>query len=325
MILVANAAALAALWPRGEDQLVIYSMMGPARALTAAFTARTGIPVTYINLEGGPMQARLYAEGDHPRWTVAWFTGEAPMAALDATGLLARHAPDDPEWPDAPFTDLARSLLPADRAWLPTRIGLGAAFVAAAGAPAPGRSWQDAFLQARAPGLLSPVSSGGAYPVLATILAVATGSGRSLLLGSRSRLRIFPSSSLLFEALRSGDVSFAILPSETAFNLRRRDRRLSVTLPVPNTVLPDVIGVSPHASPTDRKLAAQFIRFVLSAPGQALLGRDTAAALGWPPVTNAVPNPTLPTLPVDLVHLPAGLWGARQDEEIGWFEREVVR
>lgn len=299
-------------------------MMGPAHALVRAFSLRTGIPITYINLDGGPMQARLYAEGDRPRWTVAWFTGDAPMAALDEAGLLARHTQGDPDWPDAPFTSLARSLLPDDGAWLPTRIGLGVAFVSGAGTPAPNTGWQAVLSGTRTLGLLSPASSGGAYPVVATLLALPGVSGRKALLAARPHLRVLPSSPSLYGALRSGDVTVALLPSETAFNLRRRDRRLAVTLPASDTVLPDVIGVSHDALPAARATAARFIRFVLSPEGQALLGRDTAAAMGWPPVTDAAPPAGLPALPAGLVHLPAALWGTRQNEELSWFEREIA-
>lgn len=299
-------------------------MMGPAHALVHAFSARTGILVTYINLDGGPMQARLYAEGDRPRWTIAWFTGDAPMAALDAAGLLARHGSGDPDWPDARFTGLARSLLPRDGAWLPTRIGLGAALVSGVGAPPPRGDWQTILGGTQTLGMLSPTSSGGAYPVIATILALRSMSGRDALLAARPRLRVMASSPYLFRALRSGDVAIGLLPSETAFGIRKRDGRFAVTLPAPDSVLPDTIGVSRDADPIARAAAGRFIRFVLSPEGQTLLGRDTAAAMGWPPIDGVAPPAGLPALPGDLVRLPAAAWGARQNDEIGWFVREIA-
>ena len=299
-------------------------MMGPAQDLVHAFSARTGIPVTYVNLDGGSMQARLYAEGERPRWTIAWFTGDAPMAALDAAGLLARHAADDPDWPDARFTVLARSLLPCDRAWLPTRIGLGAAVVSGAGPPPPPGDWQAILGSMQTLGMLSPATSGGAYPVIATILALRDLSGRDALLAARPRLRVMASSPYLFRALRNGEVALALLPSETAFGIRKRDGRLAVTLPVPDTVLPDTIGVSRDADPVARRAAGRFIRFVLSPEGQALLGHGTAAAMGWPPVDGVAPPAGLPPLPGDPVRLPAADWGARQNDEIGWFVRDVA-
>jgi hypothetical protein len=92
-------AAVAALWPAGGDSLVIYSSMGPPGLLIPRFEAETGIRVTYINMGGGPLQARIYAEGARSRWTVAWFVGDGGAGPGGAAGAAsaARRRPAGPD------------------------------------------------------------------------------------------------------------------------------------------------------------------------------------------------------------------------------------
>lgn len=331
---VAVVAAIAVLWPAGgADRLVIYSAMGPSGAMIPAFEAETGLHVTYINMGGGPLQARIYAEGARPRWTVAWFVGDAAMAALDRADLLARHAPDgtdplDAEWPDPDWTSEARALLPPDGAYLPTGLILAGVFVTRHTAPAPSTSWPALPKVAGGVGLVSPVASGTAYPVLSATMEAAGGieAGHALLRALRSQgLGVFAANPLLVAQLRSGDVMLGVLPSEAAYALAERDPGFRVTVPRPAGLVPAVIGVSARAPPTARAAAARFIRFLLTAEGQRLVRQSTAEGFAWPPVAGAPVPPGLPRLAdLALVHPDAEAWGARQGEEIGWFRREIA-
>lgn len=328
---VAAAAAVAALWPADRsDGLVIYSAMGPPGAMIPAFEAETGVPVTYINMGGGPLQARIYAEGARPRWTVAWFVGDAAMAALDRAGLLARHPPDgqDADWPDADWTPEARALLPRNGAYLPTGLILAGVFVTRRTARAPPADWAALPQVAGGVGLVSPVASGTAYPVLSAMIEAAGGidAGHDLLRALRDHgLGVFAANPLLIAQVRSGDVALGVLPSEAAYALAERDPGFRVTVPHPAGLMPAVIGVSARASPAARAAAARFIRFLLTPAGQRLVRQSTAEGFAWPPVANAPVPPSLPRLAdLALVHPDADAWGARQGEEIGWFRREIA-
>lgn len=321
-------AATFALWPAGGDELVIYSAMGPAGAMIPAFEAETGLHVTYINMGGGPLQARIYAEGARPRWTIAWLVGDAAMAALDRAGLLALHAPNSPDWPAADWIPEARALLPADGAYLPTGLTLAGVFVTRQAAPAPAPDWAALPEASGGVGLVSPVASGTAFPVLSAMMEAAGGvdAGHALLRALRSRgLSVVPSNPLLIAQLGAGDVALALLPSQAAYVLARRDAGLRVTVPRPAGLMPAVIGVSARASPAAKAAAARFIRFLLTPEGQRLVRLSTAEGYGWPPVVGATVPPDLPQLAdLALVHPDATAWGARQGEQIGWFRREIA-
>ncbi len=330
---VAAAAAVAALWPQGGDGLVIYSAMGPPGAMIPAFEAETGLHVTYVNMGGGPLQARIYAEGARPRWTVAWLVGDAAMAALDRAGLLARHAPDGPDppdadWPDADWTAEARPLLPPDGAYLPTGLILAGVFVTRRTTPAPSAAWSALPQVSGGVGLVSPVASGTAFPVLSATMEAAGGleAGHALLRALRGRgLGVFAANPALVAQLRSGDVALGVLPSEAAYALAERDPGFRVTVPRPAGLVPAVIGVSARASPAARAAAGRFIRFLLTPEGQRLVRQSTAEGFAWPPVADAPVPPGLPSLAdLALVHPDAEAWGARQGEEIGWFRREIA-
>lgn len=319
-------AAVAALWPAGGDSLVIYSAMGPPGSLIPRFEAEAGVRVTYVNMGGGPLQARIYAEGARPRWTVAWFVGDAAMAALDRAGLLARPAPLDGDAPD--WTAAARALLPEDRAWLPTGLTLAGVFLTRAAAAAPSTSWAALPGYAGGVGLVSPVASGTAYPVLSAMMEAAGGAeaGHALLRTLRGTgLGVAATNPLLLGRLAAGDVALAVLPSEAAYTLAGRDPGLRVTVPRPAGLMPEVVAVSAGASPAARALAGRFIRFLVSAEGQRLTLQSTAEGLAWPPVAGvAAPEALPPLAALSLVHPDAAAWGARQGEEIGWFRREIA-
>lgn len=324
MILIAAAiAAVAALWPpNAGETMVIYSAMGPGEPLVSAFEAESGVRVTYINMAGGPLQARIYAEGPRPRWTLAWLVGDASMAALDSAGLLQRDAmPDAIGW-----TPQARALLPANGAYAPTGLTIAGVFLTHGGV-AP-RTWRDLGVGPAGIGLVSPVMSGTAYPVLSALFAATGGSedGHTLLQGiGPDRLGIAATNPLLIAQLRRGDIDLAILPSQAAYTLARREPEFQVTVPHPAGLVPAVIGISAGTSPAMQSMARRFVDFVLTPRGQALILRSTAEGMAWPPI-EGVPTPAgLPALAdLSLVHPDPVFWGARQGEEIGWFRRVIA-
>ena len=296
--------------------------MGPGGAMIPAFEAETGLRVTYINMAGGPLQARIYAEGTRPRWTLAWFVGDASMAALDAAGLLQRQAmPVDIDW-----TPPARALLPADGAYAPTGLTIAGVFLTHGAAPP--AEWSGLAGVTRGVGMVSPVMSGTAYPIMSSIFTAAGGSetGRALLqrLGA-DRLSVAATNPLLIAQLRRGEVGVAILPSQAAYSLAQRDPSFQVAVPRPAGLVPAVIGLSAGASPALQAKARRFVQFLLTPRGQALILRSTAEGVAWPPIEGVPPPPGLPALAdLALVHPDPVLWGARQGQEIGWFRREIA-
>ena len=129
---------------------------------------RRHLRVTYINMAGGPLQARLYAEGKlHPRWTdrlvrrrrlddgARWRPGslQRPVRcrrSMSPTGLRP-----------------ARAMLPADGAYLTDQSDASAGvFLTHGEHPAPRGLGGAGRRVGHGVGLVSPVMSGTAYPVL---------------------------------------------------------------------------------------------------------------------------------------------------------------
>ena len=320
---IAAVASVAALWSRsGAADLVIYSAMGPPGTMIPAFEAESGVRVTYVNMAGGPLQARLYAEGRAPRWTVAWFIGDAAMAALDQSGLLARPLELGP----VPWTQAARTVLPADGAYVPTGLTLAGVFLTR-DEPAP-PDWPGLASVHGGVGLVSPVVSGTAYPVLSAMVAAVGGPapGHALLQKLAAQgLSVMPSNPLLIGQLRRRQIALAILPSQAAYSLTAREPAFRVGVPRPAGLVPAVIAISAGASPAARHNAQRFIAFLLTPAGQRLILQSTAEGFAWPAIDGAAAPAELPNLlTLPLVHPDPVAWGARQGEEIGWFRREIA-
>lgn len=217
---------------------------------------------------------------------------------------------------------------PADGAYLPTSLVLAGVFVTRRTAPAPAPDWSRLPDLAGRVGLVSPVASGTAYPVMSAMIEAAGGvaAGHDLLLALRSRgLGVAASNPLLLGQIHNGDVALGILPSEAAYAMARRETGLRVTVPHPAGLVPAVIGISARAPPAARKAAMRFIRFLLTPEGQRLVRQSTAEGLAWPVIAGAAPPPGLPPLAdLALVHPDPGAWGAREGEEVGWFRREIA-
>ncbi len=330
LLTLACGLALMVLWPSRRNTLVIYSSMGPPGLAIAAFERKAGVPVRYVNMNGNALLARIYAEGRHPAWDVAWFVGDAAAAELDRSGLLRRTGPgfESPAI-DADWTTEARMMLPADGSALPTGLMVAGVFATQRITPAPAPNWTTLRSWPSRIGLVSPALSGTAFPVLSGMMAAAGGvePGHAFLRTlDRSGLFVAPSNPILLRALRVGAVSLAVLPSEAAFAAAARDPGLRVTIPEPAPVEPAVLVVSVRASSTATRDAARFARFLLTPQGQALLQSQPAEGLQWPVTRSVATSTALPVLAGRrLVHPDPAAWGVRQGREVAWFRRTVGR
>ncbi len=326
MLLLACALALWLLWPARRGTLVIYSAMGPPGPVVAEFEHETGLAVRYVNMNGNALLARIYAEGRHPGWDVAWFVGDAAAAELDRSGLLRRTPSGSGSLTaDIDWTSDARKMLPVDGSALPTGLMVAGVFVTRRTTPAPVPDWAALQFRSGTIGLVSPALSGTAFPVLSGMMAAVGGVGpghallRSLL---GTEAFVAPSNPILLRALRAGTVSLAVLPSEAAFAAAARDPALRVTIPEPAPLEPVVLVVSAGAGQAAVQEAVRFARFLLEPRGQALLRAQPAEGLQWPVTRDATVPAGLPALAGRrLIHPDPAVWGAQEANEIVWFRR----
>lgn len=329
IMLALTAAAVWSVWPRNPQGLVLYSAVDYGDEVAKAFTRSTGIPMTVVDLSTGALLARVSAEGNRPKWELAWFDGNEAAAGLDSVHLVAQHTV-----PDLPWTPLGHKLIPADGSYTPTGLTLAGAFTyQPSKLQNPPRSWSDLKKPALhgAIGMNNPAISGPMFPMLAGMLSQAGGwpAGKSYVLDLKANgLHVYPKNANTLEALKTGDIKVAITQSSAAWNVAARDPNLKVVLPKPAFALPSVIVVSAGVPDKMRSEAEQFIRFAMAPSTQRLrMANDEGDSLYWPLTSDSpAPNKLLPSLKgVDVKVLPPDKWGALEAEVNSWFSHAVVR
>lgn len=333
--LIAIAAVLAALigggvyvlWPRTSHGLVLYSALDYGPAVAKAFTEKTGIDVTVVDVSTGALLAKVSAEAHRPAWSLVWFDGDLAAAALDKAGLLATHTV-----PTLPWTALGRSLISGDGSYTPTGLTLADAFTYhPATLPQPPSHWQDLLAPAYrgAVGMNNPAISGPMYPMLAGMLSQAGGwpAGQSYVLALKANgLHVYAKNANTLAALRASDIKLAITQSSAAWYVAAQDPSLKVALPDPAFALPSIIAVAPGLSRAQQAAAQRFIRFVMSPEIQKLrMAQGEGDGYYWPLTNNVQPRKSLPPLAtLSVTRLPAGDWGPRESRVNSWFSKAVL-
>jgi iron(III) transport system substrate-binding protein len=303
--------------------LVLYSAVGYAPQVVGAFMRQTGNPVTIINMSTGALLARVSAEGHRAHWSLVWFDGDAAATALDQSGLLAHHT-----IPALPWTQLGRSLLPADGAYTPTGITLAGVFSVRKSRAAGPLDWNTLLTPAEAGkfGLSNPQLSGPAYMLLANLLQQHGGwpQGQGFLRSlQRNGMRLYPTNPSTELALQTHQIDLAVTQSSAAYSLARRDSAFSVVLPPRPAILPSVVAVAANLPAGQQAEAKAFIRFAMSPKVQTLrMASHSSDAMFWPVTTDTQAPPGLPALD----HLPVTIldpaaWGAREAAIGAWFDR----
>jgi iron(III) transport system substrate-binding protein len=325
-ILFLFAIAAGTIWTfrpeHSSPGLVLYAATGYAPEVARAFTRKTGISVTLINMSTGPLLARVSAEGHRPAWSLVWFDGDAAAAALDHAGLLAKQSIPPLSW-----TASGRALLPADGSYTPTGITLAGVFMLPVGAGLPADPW--GWLQAPDAtghfGLANPQLSGPAYVTLAGMLAQHGGwpQGQGYVDGlQKNGMRLYPVNGSVLQALEAHQISIAVVQSSAAFALANKNHAYRVVIPTPAAILPSVIAIAADQNPARTAQAEAFIRFVMSPEIQKLrMSSSVSDSLYWP-VTEDAPAPShLPPLAgITLLRLDPIDWGRREAEIGTWFD-----
>lgn len=315
------------LWPRAAHGLVLYSALDYGPAVAKAFTKKTGIPVTVVDVSTGALLAKVSAEAHRPAWSLVWFDGDLAAAALDKAGLLAQHAVPTLSW-----TKLGRSLIPSDGSYTPTGLTLAGAFTYHPASLAnPPSHWPDLLSPAYrgSVGMNNPAISGPMYPMLAGMLSQAGGwpKGQAYVLALKANgLHVYPKNANTLAALRSHDIALAITQSSAAWYVAAKDPSLKVKIPDPAFALPSVIAVAPGLSHEQQAAAQRFIRFAMSPAVQKLRMADGEGdGYYWPVTSNVQPRKSLPPLSdLSVARLPANDWGPRESRVNSWFSKAVL-
>ncbi|MCW8306531.1 extracellular solute-binding protein [Acidiphilium sp. PA] len=307
--------------------LTLYSRLDFAQAVGVAFSRQTGIAVRVRRPPPHGLFARIRAEGDHPRWSVAWFYGASAAVTLDRHGLLA-HGLDAQSGPTA----MGAASVPADGSYVATGLGLGGVLVMPKAAPfAPPATWAALTTPAYRGliGMNDPATSDqGVPPVMAMVHAAGgwpAAQGYFLRL-KRSGLHIYGDTGTTLAALRSGAIQIAIMRSSAAFWARTIDPSLRVVVPQPAAVVASVIVMARHLPASQRAAAERFIAYVNSPAALRIeMHQGRADGAFWPVMNDVAPASLMPSATsLPLVMVDPAQSARDRSAIIAWFSKTIV-
>jgi iron(III) transport system substrate-binding protein len=309
--------------------LVVYSAQGYDKAMTAAFTKATGIPVKLDDNSTGPLLTQIEASRNNPDWGLLWVDGATAFAGLDQQGLLQKGFEPSVSW-----NSLGTQSLPADKSYTPTGVTLMAALVYnKSKVPSPPSTWQ-ALLSPQWKGVVGmndPSQSGPTYPFIAGMMNYLGGVNQGEAFYTRLKangLVIHPTNGPTLQALTSGQIKLALVQSSAGIGAVLGDKQLAVKYLNPVTLLPSAIGIDAKAPAAVRKEAEQFISFVLSPAGQQVMqsGDPTGDSLYYPVIQGVNPLAALPSLAsVTTQSIDPYTWGPQEATINTWFDSNIVR
>ena len=328
---LATVTAQAAVVP-----LVLYSAQGYDQVVATAFTKATGIPVKLTDDSTGPLLAKVQAEKNNPKWSLLWVDGDTAFAALDKQGQLATYVPK------ATLNAVGTSLLPADHSYIPTGTTTMAAFIYnSATMSNPPKSYQD-LLKPAYKGLIGmndPAQSGPTFPFIAGIFNQFGGKSSGVAKGEAfftslkaNGLKVFPTNGDTKHALETGAIQGGLIQSSAAegevlsFSAKPQAGFLPKVIYLSkSTLLPGVIAINKKASAVVQSEAKQFVEYVLSPAGQAVMqtGDATGDSLFWSVVPGVKALPGLSAFPTAYQTIDPYFWGPQQGAINTWFGRYI--
>ena len=279
------AAAIAVLgWsaPRGiaatPVPLVVYAALGYDSLVAKAFQAASGVPVALVEDSTGPLLVKIQAERNNPKWGVLWVDGDEPFAALDQQHMLVRGYQ-----PNVSFNPVGRSLIPANRSYIPTGVTMaGTVVYNRTTVSAPPTAWSDLLSPAwkGAVGMNNPSISGPTFPFVAGLFNFLGGvpEGQKFLTALKANgLKVYNKNPNTLHALETGEIRLALIQSSAGIGAATKSPDIKIAFIRPTTPIPSVFGIDALVSPEEIAEAKQFAEFVLSPAAQR---RDDRGATG---------------------------------------------
>ena len=321
----ASASAAAA----SKVTLVVYSAQGYDSAMTKAFTKATGIPVKLDDNSTGPLLTQIEASKNNPNWGLLWVDGATAFAGLDTQGLLLKGFEPSVAW-----NTLGTQSVPSDKSYTPTGVTLMAALAYnKQKVKSPPTTWQ-ALLSSQWKGQVGmddPAQSGPTFPFIAGMMNYLGGvnAGESFFTKLKANgLIIHPTNGPTLQALTSGQINLALVQSSAAIGAELGDKNLGIAYLNPVTLLPSAIGIDAKAPAAEQAEAKQFIEFVLSPAGQAVMqsGDPTGDSLYYPVIQGVNPLSALPSLAsTSTQSINPYTWGPQEGTINTWFDANIVR
>ena len=309
--------------------LVVYSAQGYDSAMTKAFTKATGIPIKLDDNSTGPLLTQIEASKNNPNWGLLWVDGATAFAGLDTQGLLLKGYEPNVQW-----NALGTQSVPSDKSYTPTGVTLMAALAYnKQKVKSPPTTW-SALLSSQwkgQVGMNDPSQSGPTFPFIAGMMNYLGGvnAGESFFTKLKANgLVINPTNGPTLQALTSGRINLALVQSSAAIGAELGDKNLGIAYLNPVTLLPSAIGIDAKAPAAEQAEAKQFIEFVLSPAGQAVMqsGDPTGDSLYYPVLQGVNPLSALPSLAsTSTQSINPYTWGPQEGTINTWFDANIVR
>lgn len=276
LALLLSTAAL----PAAAADLVLYDALDFAGHVAEAFTKATGVTVDLVEPGStGETLGKIAAEGNNPQFDILWVDGSAVFERLMQDGAV-QPIPEDVV-AATKFTALGTSLMPANRAFIPTgasttAIEVNTQKVAEADYP---KSWADLAKFAGAVAAKDPNLSGPAYQWLAGFFQTnGEEAGKALLAQvlTNKALSGLGSGGKINKAVLTGDAKVGINQDSSIIAKQVAGEPVVAVYPAEGSVaLPEGLGIGAKAQ--HMEAVKKFIAFVTSPEGQAAMqdGDDT--------------------------------------------------
>ncbi|MCL2515737.1 MAG: extracellular solute-binding protein [Microbacteriaceae bacterium] len=318
-----------------SQPLNLYAAVGYDATVAKAFTAKTGIKVNVDDDSTGPLLTKITAEKNNPQWSLFWADGDTAFSSLDQQGLLASYQSST-----VSYTSAGAALVPADHGYSPVATTAMAALIYnAAKVKAVPATYQDLLT---APykgkvGMNDPAQSGPTFPFIAGVMNQLGGEQNGVKAGEdfftklkSNGLHVFPTNGDTLHALETGQIDYGMIQSSAAIGETIKVKPTAnfdpkiVYLPK-STLLPSVIAIDKGAPAAVQKEAQQFVDYVLSPEGQAVMltGDPSGDSLFWPIINGVTPLSQLPAFPSDFQTLDPKFWGPLEGQVNSWFDSNI--
>lgn len=270
--LLTGTTALSA--PAFAADLVVYDALDFAATAVKAFTAKTGITVDLVEPGStGETLGKIAAEGSNPQFDIVWLDGSAVFERMLQDKVL--QPIPDADFAATAYTDVGKTLIPADHACLPTSASTTAIMVntkkvSAADMP---KSWADLAKFAGKVAAKDPNLSGPSYQFIAGLFQTnGVDAGKALLKTALTNKTIsgLPSNGKVAKAVLTGDAAVGIAQDSAIIqNQLAGEPVVAVYASEGSVALPSCLGMSATSQHLDA--AQKFIAFVTSPEGQAAM------------------------------------------------------
>lgn len=313
----------------------LYEAIGYAPDEIKAFnSSQSAYQIVDVGGSTGPLLAKVAAEGTNPQWGLFWADGDTWAAAADTSGQLAalNFKPD--------YSQLGKRLAPKNNSYAVTgSTVMVAGLYNAAKLPIPPATLA-AMLRPTYKGQIGmndPNISGPTYPFIAGLMNQlgSEDAGKGFLLSlKKNGLQINDKNGPTIHALEIGQINEGLVQNTAALAEVIKFTAKPVAGFTPKVVYPGRPTLMPSSLAIDGKrpvaeiLGAQaFVKYVLSSPGQSILGSSDATVnsdvLCYPSIKGTTPNKYLPALPTSYQIINPYTWGPLQGEVDAWFTANI--